>query len=72
VSAVDLTVKYKETYEEIMAVLKNASETTMKGILGFTEDLVVSQDFVGDSRTSIIDANGVNFEFYFLQNYFMV
>jgi glyceraldehyde-3-phosphate dehydrogenase/erythrose-4-phosphate dehydrogenase len=30
----------------------------MKGILGFTEDLVVSQDFVGDSRTSIIDANG--------------
>ena len=60
VSAVDLTVKVaKETsYEEIMAVLKNASETTMKGILGFTEDLVVSQDFVGDSRTSIIDANG--------------
>jgi glyceraldehyde-3-phosphate dehydrogenase/erythrose-4-phosphate dehydrogenase len=41
VSAVDLTVKAKETYEEIMAVLKNASETTMKGILGFTEDLVV-------------------------------
>jgi glyceraldehyde 3-phosphate dehydrogenase len=49
----DLTVKVaKETYEEIMVVLKNASETTMKGIL-FTEDLVVSQDFVGDSRTSI-------------------
>jgi glyceraldehyde 3-phosphate dehydrogenase len=32
-------------------------ETTMKGVLGFTEDLVVSQDFVGDSRTSIVDAN---------------
>jgi glyceraldehyde 3-phosphate dehydrogenase len=40
-----------------MEVLKNASETTMKGVLGFTEDLVVSQDFVGDSRTSIVDAN---------------
>jgi glyceraldehyde 3-phosphate dehydrogenase len=41
-----------------MAVLKLASETTMKGVLGYTEDLVVSQDFVSDSRTSIIDANG--------------
>jgi glyceraldehyde 3-phosphate dehydrogenase len=69
VSAVDLTVKVaKETsYEEIMAVLKKASETTMKGILGYTEDLVVSQDFVSDSRTSIIDANagiGLNSTFF--------
>jgi glyceraldehyde-3-phosphate dehydrogenase/erythrose-4-phosphate dehydrogenase len=39
-----------------MAVLKLASETTMKGVLGYTEDLVVSQDFVW-FRTSIIDAN---------------
>ena len=59
VSVVDLTVKVaKETsYAEIMAALKLASETTMKGVLGYTEDLVVSQDFVSDSRTSIIDAN---------------
>ncbi len=59
VSAVDLTVKLaKETsYDEIMQVLKKASETNYKGILGFTDDLVVSQDFVSDPRTSIIDAN---------------
>lgn len=58
VSVVDLTVKLAKetTYEEIMAVLKSASENEMKGILGFTEDDVVSQDFVGDSRTSIVDA----------------
>jgi len=69
VSVVDLTVKVaKETsYAEIMAALKLASETTMKGILGYTEDLVVSQDFVSDSRTSIIDANagiGLNSTFF--------
>lgn len=59
VSAVDLTVRtVKETsYEEIMAVLKKESETNLKGILGYTEDLVVSQDFVGDRRTSIVDAD---------------
>ena len=58
VSVVDLTVKVAKetTYEEIMAVLKNASETSMKGILGFTEDDVVSQDFISDTRTSIVDA----------------
>lgn len=58
VSAVDLTVRLEKetTYDEIMAVLKKASETDYKNILGFTEDDVVSQDFVGDSRTSIIDA----------------
>lgn len=69
VSVVDLTVKLeKETsYENIMAVLKKASETDYKNIIGFTEDDVVSQDFVGDSRTSIIDAKagiGLNSTFF--------
>jgi glyceraldehyde 3-phosphate dehydrogenase len=75
VSAVDLTVKVaKETsYEEVMAVLKKASETTMKGILGFTEDLVVSQDFIGDRRTSIVDADagiGLNSTFFKLVSWY--
>ena len=58
VSVVDLTVKLGKptSYEAIMEVLKKASETNMKGIIGFTEDDVVSQDFVSDARTSIIDA----------------
>ncbi|WP_298223134.1 type I glyceraldehyde-3-phosphate dehydrogenase [Flavobacterium sp.] len=69
VSVVDMTVKVAKetTYEEIMKVLKNASETSMKGILGYTEDDVVSQDFVSDSRTSIIDAKagiGLNSTFF--------
>ncbi|OWP83744.1 type I glyceraldehyde-3-phosphate dehydrogenase [Flavobacterium davisii] len=69
VSVVDLTVKLaKETsYEEVMAVLKKVSETTMKGILGFTEDDVVSQDFIGDTRISIVDAKagiGLNSTFF--------
>ena len=69
VSVVDLTVKLaKETsYEEIMAVLKKSSENEMKGILGYTEDLVVSQDFVSDPRTSIVDAKagiGLNSTFF--------
>lgn len=75
VSVVDLTVKVaKETsYEEIMKVLKEASETSMKGILGYTEDLVVSQDFVSDSRTSIVDANagiGLNSTFFKLVSWY--
>jgi len=75
VSVVDLTVKLaKETsYEEIMAVLKRASENEMKGILGFTEDDVVSQDFVGDSRTSIVDAKagiGLNSTFFKLVSWY--
>jgi glyceraldehyde 3-phosphate dehydrogenase len=75
VSVVDLTVKVaKETsYEELMSVLKNASETTMKGVLGFTEDDVVSQDFLGDSRTSIIDAKagiGLNSTFFKLVSWY--
>ncbi|MGY0426521.1 MAG: type I glyceraldehyde-3-phosphate dehydrogenase, partial [Polaribacter sp.] len=59
VSVVDLTVKLQKsaTYEEICAAMKLASESkAMKGVLGYTEDLVVSQDFVGDTRTSIFDA----------------
>ena len=58
VSVVDLTVKLeKETsYEEIKKVMKDASEGSLKGILGYTEEGVVSQDFVGDTRTSIFDA----------------
>lgn len=69
VSVVDLTVKLAKptSYTEIMEVLKNASETSMKGILGYTEDQVVSQDFVSDSRTSIVDAKagiGLNDTFF--------
>ena len=58
VSVVDLTVSLekKTTYDEICAAIKEASETTMKGILGYTEDMVVSTDFISDPRTSIFDA----------------
>lgn len=59
VSVVDLTVRLDKstTYEEVCAAMKAASESgPMKGILGYTEELVVSQDFVGDTRTSIFDA----------------
>jgi len=59
VSVVDLTVKLEKaaTYEEICTAMKSASESgPMVGVLGYTEDLVVSQDFVGDTRTSIFDA----------------
>lgn len=58
VSVVDLTVKLAKptTYDNLMNVFKKASETNYKGILGFTSDAVVSQDFVSDTRTSIIDA----------------
>ncbi|UII76164.1 type I glyceraldehyde-3-phosphate dehydrogenase [Flagellimonas sp. HMM57] len=58
VSVVDLTVRLeKETsYEEIKKAFKDASEGAMKGILGYTDEPVVSQDFIGDARTSIFDA----------------
>jgi glyceraldehyde 3-phosphate dehydrogenase len=58
VSVVDLTCRLEKPakYDEIKAAMKLASETTMKGIMGYTEDAVVSTDFVGDSRTSIFDA----------------
>lgn len=58
VSVVDLTVRLEKgaSYEEIMQVLKNASEKEMKGILGYTDEAVVSADFEGDSHSSIVDA----------------
>nr|WP_298998184.1 type I glyceraldehyde-3-phosphate dehydrogenase [uncultured Allomuricauda sp.] len=58
VSVVDLTVKLEKdtSYDEIKKVFKAASENEFKGILGYTEEPVVSQDFVGDARTSIFDA----------------
>jgi len=58
VSVVDLTVRLKKpaTYEAVKAAMKAASEGPMKGILGYTEDEVVSEDFKGDARTSIFDA----------------
>ncbi len=58
VSVVDLTVRLEKgaSYEEIKAAMKAASENEMKGILGYTEDAVVSNDFVSDARTSIFDA----------------
>ena len=59
VSVVDLTVKLAKptSYENIMQVFKKAAETNYKGIVGFTNDAVVSQDFVSDTRTAIIDAD---------------
>jgi glyceraldehyde 3-phosphate dehydrogenase len=58
VSVVDLTVRLKKgaSYETIKAAMKAASEGELKGILGYTEDEVVSEDFKGDVRTSIFDA----------------
>ncbi|WP_324822348.1 type I glyceraldehyde-3-phosphate dehydrogenase [Sinanaerobacter sp. ZZT-01] len=58
VSVVDLNVMLKKptNYEEICKVLKEASETSMKGILEYVDDEVVSSDFIGDSHTSIFDA----------------
>ena len=58
VSVVDLTVNLAKPakYEEICAAMKEASEGELKGILGYTEDAVVSSDFIGDARTSIFDA----------------
>ena len=58
VSVVDLTVKLQKatSYQGIKDAMKAASEGELKGILGYTEDAVVSQDFIGDARTSIFDA----------------
>ena len=59
VSVVDLTAKLEKpaTYEQICEAMKAASEGELKGVLGYTEDAVVSSDFLGDERTSIFDAN---------------
>ena len=58
VSVVDLTVNLEKpaTYEEVCAAMKKASEGEFKGILGYTDEAVVSSDFLGDARTSIFDA----------------
>jgi len=58
VSVVDLTCRLEKaaTYDEICKAMKDASENELKGILGYTEDMVVSSDFIGDARTSIFDA----------------
>jgi len=58
VSVVDLTVNLGKavSYEEVCKAMKDASEGELKGILGYTEELVVSQDFVGEKRTSVFDA----------------
>ena len=59
VSVVDLTVKLDKetTYDEIKKVVKAAAEGKLKGVLGYTEDAVVSSDFLGDSHSSIFDAS---------------
>jgi glyceraldehyde 3-phosphate dehydrogenase len=58
VSVVDLTCRLEKatTYDEIKAAVKAAADGPMKGVLGYTEEAVVSSDFIGDSRTSIFDA----------------
>ena len=58
VSVVDLTVNLEKptTYEAVCTAMKKASEGELRGILGYTEEPVVSSDFLGDSRTSIFDA----------------
>ncbi len=58
VSVVDLTVRLEKpaSYEQICGAMKKASQGELKGILGYTEDDVVSQDFLSDARTSIFDA----------------
>ncbi len=59
VSVVDLTVRLEKgaSFEEVKAAIKDASENEMKGVLGYTEEGVVSQDFVSEPRTSVFDAN---------------
>ena len=59
VSVVDLTVRLSKpaTYDEVKAAFKEASEGDMKGIVGYTEDKVVSSDFIGETNTSVFDAD---------------
>jgi glyceraldehyde 3-phosphate dehydrogenase len=59
VSVVDLTCRLdkKASYDDIKSAIKSASEKELKGILGYTDELVVSSDFIGDSRSSIFDAH---------------
>lgn len=59
VSVVDLTLRTKKatSLQEIKAVFKKAAEGSLNGVVGYTEDAVVSQDFVGEARTSVFDAD---------------
>ena len=75
VSVVDLTVRLQKdtSYEEVKKAFKTASEGELKGILGYTEEAVVSQDFIGDPRTSIFDAGAgieLNPRFFKLINWY--
>ena len=75
VSVVDLVVRFEKatSYDEIKQVLKHASENELKGILGYTEDDVVSQDFVSETRTSVFDAGAgmeLNPHFYKLVSWY--
>ena len=70
VSVVDLTARLEKpaSYEDIKKVMKAASEGELKGILGYTEDEVVSSDFIGDARTSIFDAKaGISLNNHFVK-----
>lgn len=70
VSVVDLTCRLEKpaTYEQIKLAMKEASEGELKGILGYTEDAVVSNDFLGDVRTSIFDADaGISLNDHFVK-----
>lgn len=70
VSVVDLTARLEKpaTYEQIKQAFKEASEGELKGILGYTEDAVVSEDFRGDARTSIFDAGaGISLNEHFVK-----
>jgi glyceraldehyde 3-phosphate dehydrogenase len=70
VSVVDLTCRLEKatSYEDIKRAMKNASEGELKGILGYTEDEIVSSDILGDSRTSIFDAKaGISLNDHFVK-----
>jgi len=69
VSVVDLTVRLEKnvTYKDICKVMKEASKTSLKGILGYTDEEVVSSDFLHDNRSSIFDSKagiGLNENFH--------
>jgi glyceraldehyde 3-phosphate dehydrogenase len=70
VSVVDLTIRLEKpaSYEQICEAMKRHSETTLKGILGYTDEAVVSQDFISDPRTSIFDASaGISLNEHFVK-----
>ena len=70
VSVVDLTARLEKpaSYDDIKKAMKNAAEGELKGIMGYTEEAVVSQDFVTDSRTSIFDAGaGISLNDHFVK-----